>query len=233
VLLLTGSSSRAGRSAHEREAARMNSRTPDAMGDPRTVDEARHAVERSRERISSTLDQLEDRIVEKKHELQDRVDVLRPVREQIVDRPFTAIAVAVGIGALLGSLGGSDSEFDADDDVDDDRTRDDVDIDVDEDRHYRRGLRRGRGRHAAGYLEDDERAELRAWRRARRDRLRARLDSDNDDESESRFGDLRHQLVGAVTSAIGTAVSARIRDFAANAGNSRTGRREGRSSRYD
>lgn len=172
----------------------MSSRTPDVTGDPRTVDEARYAVERSRERISSTLDQLEDRIVEKKHELQDRVDVLRPVRVQIIERPFTAIAVAAGVGALLGSLGGSHDEHEHDDD------------------------RASRRRRAEGYLGDEDRAELREWRRARRDRLRAHSSADDAEEHDSRFSDLRHQLMGAVTTAIGSALTARVRDFAMNAG---------------
>jgi ElaB/YqjD/DUF883 family membrane-anchored ribosome-binding protein len=74
--------------------------------EPQTVDQARDAVERSRERISRTLDRLEDRIVEKKQELQDKADVLRPVKNQVQLRPLTAVAVAVGVGALLGSFGG-------------------------------------------------------------------------------------------------------------------------------
>ena len=45
----------------------MSSRIEDVAVDPQTVDEAKDAVERSRQRISTTLDALEDRIVEKKH----------------------------------------------------------------------------------------------------------------------------------------------------------------------
>jgi ElaB/YqjD/DUF883 family membrane-anchored ribosome-binding protein len=176
----------------------MSSRIEETTGSPQTVDEARVAVERSRERISSTLDALEDRIVEKKHELQDRADVLRPVREQIVARPFTAVAVGLGVGALLGSLGGGDDERDS--------------------HRSRSGRERG---HTIG---DDDREELRRWRRARRERLqsisRHRHDHDDDhghaddDDGESRFGGLRHQLMGALTSAITTAVTSRVREYA-------------------
>lgn len=79
-------------------------------GRPRDVTEARRAVEDTRQRISSTLDQLEARIVDKKEELRDRVDVVRPVREYVGARPLVAIAAAAGVGLLLGLLsGGSDT----------------------------------------------------------------------------------------------------------------------------
>jgi ElaB/YqjD/DUF883 family membrane-anchored ribosome-binding protein len=196
----------------------MSSRIDEPAGEPRTVDEARDAVERSRQRISSTLDALEERIVEKKHELQEKVDVLRPVRDQIVNRPFTAIAVGVGIGALLGSIGGG---------------RDD-----EEHEHRRSGRIRG-------VLEDRDRKELRKWRRARRERLRARSrhdhddhdDHDRDDDSGSglRFDALRHQLMGAVTSAVTAAVTRKVRQYAMNAigGNGGSAQRGDRNDRGD
>jgi ElaB/YqjD/DUF883 family membrane-anchored ribosome-binding protein len=175
----------------------MSSKMQEPADSPRTVDEARDAVEQSRQRISSTLDQLEGRIVEKKHELQDRADVLRPVRDRIAERPFTAVMVGVGVGALLGSLGGGS------------------------DREER--PRRGAQRSARGSaLSDDDRADLRRWRKARRERLQSisradRGDADSDDRGDDdRFhlGALKHQLVGAVTSAITAAVTSRVREFA-------------------
>jgi hypothetical protein len=171
----------------------METRIQETAGDPRTVDEARHAVERSRQRISSTLDTLENRIVEKKHEIKERVDVLRPVRDQISQRPFTSVAVGLGVGALLGSIGGGD---------DDDHS------------HSRSGRVRGRS------LSDDDRQELREWRKARKQRLRARMQNNDDDDdddrdsSDSRLGALRHQLMGAVTAAVTTAVTKRVRQLA-------------------
>ncbi|HSJ25504.1 MAG TPA: hypothetical protein VK929_12580 [Longimicrobiales bacterium] len=171
---------------------------------PQTVDEARDAVVRSRQRISSTLDELEGRIVDTKQELRERVDVLRPVREQIKQRPWAAVAIAAGVGALLGSLGGGD----------------------DEDSIHRRRSGRLSGR----TLEDEDRRELQEWRRMRRRRLRAaarhaRRDQgedqwtrsdrfDNDDEGDSRFDALKHQLLGALTSAVTTAVTKRVRRMA-------------------
>lgn len=203
----------------------MEIRTGETAEEPRTVDEARDAVERSRQRISSTLDRLEDRIVEKKHELQDRVDVFRPVRDQIAQRPFTAVAVGIGVGALLGSIGGGDDEEETH-------------------RHSRSGRVRGLP------LSDDDRRELREWRRARKQRLRAaaarRHPGDDRDErhgghddSSSRFDALKHQLLGAVTSAITTAVTQRVRSMAMNnisglvgGGNDRGDDRHGRGERY-
>jgi hypothetical protein len=177
----------------------MSSRIDGPAGEPRTVDEARDAVERSRQRISSTLDALEDRIVEKKHELQERVDVLRPVRDQIVERPFTALAVGLGVGALLGSIGGGGDD--------------------DGHEHHRSGRMRGG-------LSDDDRRELREWRRARRERLSARgsrpdgheRDQDDGDSGSAglRFDALRHQLMGAVTSAVTAAVTRKVRQYAMN-----------------
>jgi ElaB/YqjD/DUF883 family membrane-anchored ribosome-binding protein len=187
----------------------MSSRMEEAAGSPQTVDEAREAVERSRERISSTLDALEGRIVDKKHELQDKADVLRPVRERVVARPFTAVAVGLGVGALLGSLGGGDDEADV--------------------QRSRSGRERGR------LIEDDDRRELREWRRARRERLRAvarqggsedrpgRSGRPDRDEADSRFDGLKHQLMGAVTTAITAAVTSRMREFARDNISSLTG----------
>jgi ElaB/YqjD/DUF883 family membrane-anchored ribosome-binding protein len=172
----------------------MSSRIEESTDSPQTVEEARDAIERSRHRISTTLDQLETRIVEKKHEIQDRVDVLRPAREQVSARPFTAVAVAFGVGAFLGALGGGSDDSD---------TR----------------RRSGRGRTGSA-LSAADRQELREWRRARRDRLRSSRDSrdggDTHDDDDSRFDALKHQLMGAVTSAITSAVTARLRSFARN-----------------
>jgi ElaB/YqjD/DUF883 family membrane-anchored ribosome-binding protein len=175
----------------------MSSRIDDVAVKPQTVDEAKDAVERSRQRISTTLDALEGRIVDKKHAMQDRMDVLRPVREQVTQRPFTVVAVALGVGALLGSLGGRDES--------------------------EREVHAPRTRPGRSGLSDGERHELREWRRMRSDRLRARARSrrEHEDEGGSRMESLKHQLAGAVTSAIGAAVSARLKEFSGGSGHRR------------
>lgn len=173
-----------------------------AAESPQTVDEARDAVIRSRQRISSTLDELEGRIVDTKHEIRERVDVLRPIREQIVQRPWVAVAVAAGVGAFLGSLGGDDGDS----------------------YHRRRS-----GRLSGRTLSEEDRRELKEWRRMRRRRLRgaarqAGRGRDDDawhgsdrfegDDGDSRFDALKHQLLGALTSAVTTAVTKRVRRMA-------------------
>jgi ElaB/YqjD/DUF883 family membrane-anchored ribosome-binding protein len=184
----------------------MDERIEQSTVEPQTVGEARDAIERSRARISSTLDQIEDRIVEKKHELREKVDIVRPVRERIRLRPLAAVAVAVGIGAILGSLGGGSA--------------DDEEL----------GIRRsGRSRS----LSDDERRELRAWRRERRQRLHARLRDDDDDNAghrsarDSRMDALRGQLMGAVSTAVTAAITSRVKEWARGDGraDARTGTR--------
>jgi ElaB/YqjD/DUF883 family membrane-anchored ribosome-binding protein len=160
--------------------------------DPRTVDEARDAVERSRQRISSTLDQLEDRIVEKKHEIQDRADVLRPVRERIAQRPFTSVAIAIGVGAVLGSLGGGDAG---------------------------EGGRAAVAGRRSMLVDDEQRRRRREWREARQHRLRARTGHHRSNGAEdTRFDALKQQLLAAVLSAVSTAVTARVREFASGRG---------------
>jgi ElaB/YqjD/DUF883 family membrane-anchored ribosome-binding protein len=191
----------------------MTSRTRESADSPRTVDEARDAVERSRERISSTLDALEDRIVEKKHELKDRANVLRPVRERIVERPFTAVAVAAGVGALLGSLGGGDDDGDT--------------VPGRSGRSRRSGL-------SGPPVSADDRSEMRRWRRTRRERLGS-LSHESDDsgrgDADSPFTGLKRQLMGAIGSALTAAVPSRVREYAAS-GLGRDGREDGNGGRY-
>lgn len=73
-----------------------------SQGAPRDVAEARAAVASSRARISATMDELEDKIVDTKAQLQDRLDVVRPVRRFIGAAPLIAIGAAAGAGLLLG-----------------------------------------------------------------------------------------------------------------------------------
>ena len=72
--------------------------------EPRTVEEARRAVEESRERMADTLDAIEYRLVSKKQEIEDRMDVMRPVKRQVRKRPWPALAVAFGVGVALWSF---------------------------------------------------------------------------------------------------------------------------------
>jgi ElaB/YqjD/DUF883 family membrane-anchored ribosome-binding protein len=82
----------------------MAERVAIQRAEPRTVEEARQAVEDSRERMSNTLDAIEGRLVAKKQQLSDRMDVMRPVKQRVRSRPWPAIAVAFGVGVLIWKL---------------------------------------------------------------------------------------------------------------------------------
>lgn len=72
--------------------------------DPQAV---RAEIEQTRERMSETIDEIEGVLARKKEQLQDRLDVLSPVRE----RPIPAAAIAFGTGLALGLLtGGGDDD---------------------------------------------------------------------------------------------------------------------------
>lgn len=76
--------------------------------DPEAV---RSEIESTRERMSSTIDEIESVLARKKEALQDKLDVLSPVRE----RPLQATGIAFGVGLALGLLtggGGDDSDDD-------------------------------------------------------------------------------------------------------------------------
>jgi ElaB/YqjD/DUF883 family membrane-anchored ribosome-binding protein len=69
---------------------------------PETPEAARAEIERTRERISGTLDEIEVAILRKKQRLQEQVDVRARIRE----RPMEAAGVVLGLGLLIGFLTG-------------------------------------------------------------------------------------------------------------------------------
>lgn len=91
--------------ADEIRAPEHGARPGTTAGDP---GEVREEIERTRARMSETIDDIEDVLLRKKARLQDRLDVLAPVRE----RPLPSAAAALGAGLLLGLLtGGEDDEL--------------------------------------------------------------------------------------------------------------------------
>lgn len=89
--------------------------TSGAPGMDRVADDpeaARAEIEMTRARMSETIDDIEDALLRKKARIQDRMDVLAPVRE----RPIPSAAIALGAGLVLGLLtgGGGDEEDDRD-----------------------------------------------------------------------------------------------------------------------
>lgn len=105
--------------------------TSEPLGVERVSEEplaARTEIEMTRARMSETIDEIEDVLLRKKAKIQDRLDVLAPVRE----RPIQSAAAALGAGLVLGLLtGGGDDDrhegrfdFDGETDDFDDRLQD-------------------------------------------------------------------------------------------------------------
>lgn len=69
--------------------------------DPEAV---RAEIEQTRERMSGTIDEIEEALIRKKTQIQDRLDVMAPVRE----RPLPAAGIAFGVGLVVGLLTGGD-----------------------------------------------------------------------------------------------------------------------------
>ncbi len=76
------------------------SRRPESQ----SVRDARRAIEESRARMADTLNAIEHRIVSKKDEIEQKMDVMRPVKRQVRARPWPALAVAFGVGVMLWKL---------------------------------------------------------------------------------------------------------------------------------
>jgi ElaB/YqjD/DUF883 family membrane-anchored ribosome-binding protein len=97
-------------SGHALPGATAPARTP---ADPSAVvsddpEAVRSEIEQTRERMSSTIDEIESVLARKKEAIQDKLDVLAPIRE----RPLPATGIAFGVGLALGLLtgGGDDSD---------------------------------------------------------------------------------------------------------------------------
>jgi ElaB/YqjD/DUF883 family membrane-anchored ribosome-binding protein len=78
-------------------------------------DLARAQIEATRARMSETIDEIEGVLVRKKEEIQNRLDVLAPVREN----PWPSMGIALGAGLVLGLLtgGGDDEDEEMEEDV--------------------------------------------------------------------------------------------------------------------
>jgi hypothetical protein len=69
---------------------------------PRGSDAARDEIERTRARMSGTIDEIEVALQRKKAELRDRLDVSARLRE----KPLAVVGVALGVGLLFGLISG-------------------------------------------------------------------------------------------------------------------------------
>lgn len=79
-------------------------RTDDVvLDDP---DQARAAIERTRSRMSETIDTIEEVLLRKKEQIQEKMDVLAPVKHN----PLPAAAAVFGVGLVLGFATGGGRE---------------------------------------------------------------------------------------------------------------------------
>ncbi|MBA2246264.1 MAG: DUF3618 domain-containing protein [Gemmatimonadota bacterium] len=85
---------------------------------PDDPEAARAEIQNTRARMSETINEIEEVLVRRKEQIQDRLDVLSPIK----DNPLPSAGVAFGAGLLLGLLTGGDDDRDNRDDWDWDRS---------------------------------------------------------------------------------------------------------------
>jgi hypothetical protein len=73
---------------------------------PRTPEAARAEIERTRARMSETIDEIEGVLLQKKEQIQDQLDV----RARIRAKPLHAAGIVLGIGVVIGFLTGGGGE---------------------------------------------------------------------------------------------------------------------------
>jgi ElaB/YqjD/DUF883 family membrane-anchored ribosome-binding protein len=135
--------------------------------DPET---ARAEIGRTRARMSATLDSIEaalvqrkEALVRRKEEIQERLDVMAPVRE----RPLLSVGLVFGAALVLGYATGGD----------------------DEEKHGRAAMAAGASLMASG-ARDEAEAQAHTWkRRAQKMLKRSREQADELDDLRSHVGD--------------------------------------------
>jgi ElaB/YqjD/DUF883 family membrane-anchored ribosome-binding protein len=174
----------------------------------------RAEIEQTRARMSETIDEIEGALIRKKEEIQDRLDVLSPVKEN----PWSSLGIIFGTGVLLGFATGGD------DDEDDEEAEYDGGYSFSGGRSA--GYATALGVGAATHLDAEERAEQ--WeRRARRllriareqeelledsPRRRAALRRDaepddvDDEYASDRLGDFREMIGDRIVDFVGSAI---------------------------
>lgn len=78
--------------------------------------EARAEIEQTRSRMSETIDEIEEVLSHKREQLQDKLDVLAPIRE----KPLPSLGAAFGAGLFLGLVTGGDDDGGRSHDYDED-----------------------------------------------------------------------------------------------------------------
>ncbi|MEX2584108.1 MAG: DUF3618 domain-containing protein, partial [Gemmatimonadota bacterium] len=81
---------------------------------PATPEAARAEIERTRERMSETIDEIEGVLTKKRDHLKEQLDIAARIRKN----PLHAVGIVFGVGLLLGFLtGGSEDEEDEEDEA--------------------------------------------------------------------------------------------------------------------
>jgi ElaB/YqjD/DUF883 family membrane-anchored ribosome-binding protein len=152
--------------------------------EPENPEAARAQIEETRERMSHTIDEIEGALLAKKARIQDKLDVLSPIREN----PLLAVGAVFGAGLLLGFVtgGGDDEEPDV---------RASAALLA-----AATAARAKRGRHDLEEMVEDRGKRLRKQARKRGKQLRKRY------EDEGGAGGILETLVAAALSGLASAV---------------------------
>ena len=77
-------------------------------------DLARMQIEQTRARMSDTIDQIEGALLRKKENIEEKLDVMAPVRRKARENPYPIIGGVFLAGLVLGLLTGGDDDDEAD-----------------------------------------------------------------------------------------------------------------------
>jgi ElaB/YqjD/DUF883 family membrane-anchored ribosome-binding protein len=160
------------------------------------VIDAKEEIQATRSRISDTIDEIEGKILEKKERIEERLDVLAPVRE----RPLRVLGAVFGAGLALGLLTGGGHD-------EDEEARHEDDGGEDDRREELAKLWEGRARRLLRIAreQEEEIEELRA-RLGRRSAGAALVEEGEEDEGDSTMDRLRgylaEHLSGLATEAV-------------------------------
>ncbi|HEX6910017.1 MAG TPA: hypothetical protein VF142_06470 [Longimicrobium sp.] len=86
--------------------------TPGVIAETDDPEMARMQIEQTRARMSDTIDQIEGALLRKKENIEERLDVMAPVRRKARENPYPIIGGVFLAGLVLGLLTGGDDEDD-------------------------------------------------------------------------------------------------------------------------
>jgi hypothetical protein len=86
--------------------------TPGVIAEVDDPELARMQIEQTRARMSETIDQIEGALLRKKENIEERLDVMAPVRRKARENPYPIIGGVFLAGLILGFLTGDDDDED-------------------------------------------------------------------------------------------------------------------------